>query len=98
MFVGVMDYIMAISMAAFIVWYWLAFVAEMIARRKGTTSRIPWPDEVLWARVGRTLLDSGLYGGAPVPKLPLQRYRSRMERGRPKPRGGARDAAFRPTK
>jgi hypothetical protein len=47
-----------------LVWSWVAFIWEAIARRTGKTSAVPYPDDVVWARFGKSLLDLGLFGGA----------------------------------
>ena len=49
-----------------IVWGWVAFISQAIARRTGRTSAVPYPDEVLWSRFDKSLLDLGLFGGAPI--------------------------------
>ena len=48
-----------------IVWGWVAFISETIARRAGTTRKVPYPDDVLWALFGGALLSLGLFGGVP---------------------------------
>ncbi len=73
MIVAVIGYMIPILIGAMVVWYWIAFVAEMIAWHRGTTSTVHWPDEILWMITGRTLLDNGLYGGARVRGQSLQR-------------------------
>ena len=49
-----------------IVWGWVAFISEAIARRAGTTRKVPYPDDVLWALFGGALLSLGLFGGVPA--------------------------------
>jgi hypothetical protein len=66
-----------------IVWGWVAFIAEAIARRTGKTRRVPYPDEGLWALFGKDLLDLGLFGGTPGQKQRPQRsMRWHLPRGR----------------
>ena len=66
MFVSAIGTLIAIGIGVVIVWAWVAFVSEAIARRTGATRRVPYPDDVLWARCGGALLNLGLFGGAPV--------------------------------
>lgn len=47
-----------------LVWSWAAFISEAIARRTGKTNAVPYPDEVLWARFVKSLLDLDFFGGA----------------------------------
>jgi len=63
MFLVVVSNIVTICVGAALVWSWVAFISEAIARRTGKTNAVPYPDEVLWARFGRFLLDLGLFGG-----------------------------------
>jgi len=65
MIVAVITYMVAISFVAVIVWSWVAFISQAISQSRGTTSPVPWPDEVLWALFGKNLLDLGLFGGEP---------------------------------
>jgi hypothetical protein len=62
----------AICIGIMIVWGWVAFISEAIARRAGTTPKVPYPDDVLWAHFGGTLLNLGLFGGAPARKRRAQ--------------------------
>jgi len=64
----VVSYLIPICIGIAIVWGWVAFIAEAIARRRGVTSKVPYPDEGLWALFGKDLLDLGLFGGAPAQK------------------------------
>jgi hypothetical protein len=73
-----------ICLGVMIVWGWVAFISEAIARRAGTTRKVPYPDDVLWALFGGTLLGLGLFGGAPawkrraqgsLPRRPLRERR-----------------------
>ena len=69
MFVEVVTNMITICIAGGgIVWGWVAFISEAIARRAGTTSKMPYPDDVLWALSGDTLLSLGLFGGVPARK------------------------------
>jgi hypothetical protein len=63
MFFTVVTSIATICIGVMLVWGWVAFIAEAIARRTGRTSAVPYPDEALWACFGRSLLDIGLFGG-----------------------------------
>ena len=63
MFVAAIDTLIAICIGVVIVWGWVAFVSEAIARRTGATRRVPYPDDVLWTRCGGALLNLGLFGG-----------------------------------
>jgi hypothetical protein len=65
MFVAAIGTLMAICIGVVIVWGWVAFVSEAIARRTGAIPGVLYPDDVLWARFGRTLLSLGFFGGAP---------------------------------
>ena len=62
----------AICIGVMIVWGWVAFISEAIARRRGTTCRVPYPDDALWALFGGSLLGLGLFGGAPAWKRRAQ--------------------------
>jgi hypothetical protein len=64
MFFAAVTNIVSIFVGVVLVWSWVAFISEAIARRTGRTNAVPYPDEVLWARYGRFLLDLGLFGGA----------------------------------
>ena len=55
-----------IFIGVMIVWGWVAFISEAIARRSGSTPKVPYPDDVLWGSFGGTLLNLGLFGGAPT--------------------------------
>jgi hypothetical protein len=63
MFFEVVTNIATICVGVALVWSWVAFISEAIARRTGRTNAVPYPCEVLWARYGRFLLDLGLFGG-----------------------------------
>jgi uncharacterized protein YneF (UPF0154 family) len=58
-----------------IVWGWVAYISELIARRTGKTSTVLYPNEGLWALLGTTLLSLGLFGGAFVWKQRAQKSR-----------------------
>jgi len=73
-----------ICIAVAIVWGWVAFISEAIARRKGKICKVPYPDEGLWALFGEALLGLGLFGGAPARKQhPQGSPPRRLLRGRP---------------
>ena len=61
-----------IGVGVMVVWGWVALISEAIARRTGTTYKVPYHDEVVWALFGRFLLDLGLFGGAFALKQRLQ--------------------------
>ena len=63
---AVTNMVMICIIGVVLVWSWAAFISEAIARRTGRTNAVPYPDEVLWARFGRFLLDLGLFGGASI--------------------------------
>ncbi len=81
MIVAVIECMVAISFCVVIVWSWVTFIAEAICRRRGTTCTVPWPDEVLWMLSGKTLLDLGRFGGAPLWEQRLQQNRRRAGAG-----------------
>jgi len=66
MFFEVLANMAAISIGVVLLCSWVAFVSEAIARLTHRKRPVPYPDEVLWARFGRSLLDVGLFGGEPV--------------------------------
>jgi len=66
MFVAALANIATICIGVVLLWGWVAFIAEAIARRTGRKRAVPYPDEVLWALFGRSLLDLGLFGGESV--------------------------------
>jgi len=68
MVVAAIGSMITICLGVVIVWGWVAFISETIARRAGTTRKVPYPDDVLWALFGGTLLGLGLFGGAPARK------------------------------
>jgi len=72
-----------ILIGVMIVWGWVAFISEAIARRSGSTPKVPYPDDVLWGSFGGTLLNLGLFGGAPAGKRrPQGNLPRRLLRGR----------------
>ncbi len=73
MFVAAIGTLIATCIGIMIVWGWVAFISEAIARRTGMTPRVPYPDDVLWERYGGALLNLGLFGGAPVREPHVQR-------------------------
>jgi hypothetical protein len=72
--------LVTICIGVVLVWSWVAFISEAIARRTGRTNAVPYPDEVLWARFGRSLLDRGLFGG--VSTLPHRPQGTQLPRRR----------------
>ncbi len=62
------SFMIPICIGIAIVWGWVAFIDEAIARRTGRIRKVPCPDEGLWALCGGALLGLGLFGGAPVQK------------------------------
>jgi hypothetical protein len=63
MFFAAVTNIATICVGVVLVWGWVAFISEAIARRTGRTYAVPYPDKVLWASFGKFLLDLGLFGG-----------------------------------
>ena len=43
--------IATVCIGVVIVWGWVAFISESIARRTGRKNAVPYPDEVLWAHL-----------------------------------------------
>jgi hypothetical protein len=73
MFVTAVGFLIAIGIGVLIAWSWVSFICEAIARRTGTANRVPFLDDILWARFGGDLLDMGLCGGAPALKTDVLR-------------------------
>jgi len=83
MFVAAVSFMIPICIGVMIVWGWVAFISETIARRTGTTRKVPYPDDALWALFGGTLLSLGLFGGVPARnRHPRGILRRRLLRGR----------------
>ena len=64
MFFAAVTNIITICVGVGLVWGWVAFISEAISRRTGRAYAVPYPDEVLWARFGRLLLDLGILGAS----------------------------------
>ena len=79
MFSAVVSNVLTICIGGVLVWSWVAFISELIASRAGKKAAVPYPDDALWARFGRSLLGLGLFGGVPS----LETKPSSRRRGRP---------------
>jgi hypothetical protein len=78
MFLIAVANLVTICLGVALVWGWVSFIFEAIARRTGRKPAVPYPDEVLWVRFGRFLLDLGLFGG--VSPLPHRSQRAQPRR------------------
>ena len=97
MFLTAVINIATVCIGVVLVWGWVSFISEAIARRTGRKNAVPYPDDVLWACFGRSLLDLGLFGGEFVPKqrpkkpLPLRWQRGRLPRSQNIASGAGQD-------